>query len=351
MKLRGAIVGLGNVALNGHLPGWLSRDDIDIVAATDVQTARRMDAAAKLPRARWYDSAAELLVREPLDFVDICTPPSSHAALIRGALERGLHVLCEKPLVCSPDELSVVSRIASATSRVLHTVHNWHHAPIIQRTSELIRDGAIGHVHRVVWHTLRTQPAAVAPGSGPNWRVDPALAGGGILTDHGWHVFYVLRRWIGQWPTTVSALLERRGAAALRVEDTATVRLTFPGATAEVLLTWASQVRRNWAEVTGTGGTMCLEDDTIVVRHGTAEEQRWPCPPALSSGSYHPDWFHQVAARFLGAVRGVASDPSNLDEASLCVALESLARESSRRGQETLALPAPWGAGAAWALA
>lgn len=159
--------------------------------------------------------------------------------------------------------------------------------------------------------------------------------------DHGWHVFYVLRRWIDQWPTAVSASLERRGTMPLRVEDTATVRLTFPEATAEIVLTWAATVRRNWAEVTGTDGTMSLEDDTIVVRREGAAERRWPCPPALSSGSHHPDWFHEVAARFLAAMTGAAADTSNLDEASLCVALESLARESSRRGEETLPLPAP----------
>ena len=353
MTLRGAIIGLGNVAVHGHLPGWLARDDVEIVAVTDVYAPRQATLAGTLPRARWYASAEELLLRERLDFVDLCTPPATHAGLITRALEHGLHVLCEKPLVCSPGELSTVSRLAAAASRVLYTVHNWHHAPIIERTSALLGDGVIGPVQRVVWQTLRTEPAAAAPGGGTNWRVDPSLSGGGILTDHGWHVFYVLQRWIGQSPTAVSALLERRGASALRVEDTATVRMTFPDATAELLLTWASTVRRTWAEITGSAGSLRVDDDTIVARHG-GREDRWPCPPALSAGSTHPDWFHEVAGRFLAAVTGNAPDRSNLDEASLCVTLESLARESSRRGAATLALPAlgrPSRPGAAWAPA
>src|SRR6267143_4240521 len=78
--LRGAIIGLGNVAIEGHLPGWTRRDDVEIVALSDTEGARRQPAEARLPEARWYDSPEDLLVHEPLDFVDICTPPASHVA-------------------------------------------------------------------------------------------------------------------------------------------------------------------------------------------------------------------------------------------------------------------------------
>src|SRR5918992_3035960 len=151
--LRGAIIGLGNVALEGHLPGWIARDGIEIVAVTDVEGARRAEAAGRVPGARWFDSADALMAASGLDFVDICTPPSSHAPLIERALSRGLHVLCEKPLVRSPDELDAVRRLAAARRRIVHTVHNWHHAPIVRRTAELVREGAVGRVTRVTWHT------------------------------------------------------------------------------------------------------------------------------------------------------------------------------------------------------
>ena len=351
MTLRGAIVGFGNIALHGHLPGWLDRRDVEIVAVTDARPARRSVAEEHGPQARWHDSADELLARGDLDFVDICTPPSSHAGLIRAALLRGLHVLCEKPLVGSLEDLETVARLASESDRVVHTVHNWHHAPIIRRTGEMIRDGAIGRVRRVVWETLRTGPAADV-GDG-NWRVDPAISGGGVLTDHGWHVFYVLGRWIGARPTEISAALETRRHTRWSVEDTATLRLTFPDATAEILLTWASDVRRNWVEITGTDGALRLEDEVLVLaRNGDdSREQRWACPPALSAGSHHPDWFHQVVEDFLSSVRGAAPRRANLAEASLCVALEALARESSRRGARRLPLMAlALGPSVAWSF-
>src|SRR5437762_2373416 len=204
--LRGAVIGLGNVALEVHLPGWARRADaVEIVAVTDVASGRRSVVADLLATARWYDSLEELFAREELDFIDICTPPSSHASLITEGLGRGLHVLCEKPLVRSRDELAPLTQLAARTGRVLHTVHNWHHAPIIKRTAELVREGAIGRITRVGWQTLRMAPAPVRDAREGNWRLDPVLAGGGILSDHGWHVFYLLRWWIGEMPTAVSA--------------------------------------------------------------------------------------------------------------------------------------------------
>ena len=108
----GRIIGLGNVALHAHVPGWLSRRDVEIVAVSDADPSRQALGARHLPDARWCETADRLLADAELDFVDICTPPSSHAALIRTALSRGLHVLCEKPLVGSPRELRALTELA-----------------------------------------------------------------------------------------------------------------------------------------------------------------------------------------------------------------------------------------------
>jgi predicted dehydrogenase len=336
---RGALIGLGNVAVHGHLPGWRVRGDSVIVAATDASPAREAVCRAALPAARWHESVESLLDAEDLDFVDICTPPSSHAALIEAALRRGRHVLCEKPLVGSPGELERLTGLARSARVVLHTVHNWHHAPLVRATDAAIRAGRIGRVRTVEWHTLRTQPAAAAGGDG--WRVDPAVAGGGVLTDHGWHVSYVIPRWVGEPPAAVSARLETRRHHRFAVEDTATVRLHFSEAVADVVLTWAADTRENRARVIGTAGRIEIEDDTLVIVAGGAEERR-PCPPPLSDGSQHPDWFTAVADEFMARLAEGGGGPSrgNLEEAAVCVAVECAARESSRRGGARLSLPA-----------
>lgn len=341
--LRGALIGLGNVAVQAHVPAWIRREDAAIVAVTDVNPERRPAALSAFPGARWAETAEAVFALPGLDFVDICTPPASHGSLIRAALRRGLHVLCEKPLVGSLDELNELIALAGASKRVLHTVHNWHHAPIVRRATELVRDGAIGRVVRITWHTLRTKPAAPRDESGDNWRLDPSVAGGGVLTDHGWHVTYLLRAWLGESPVAVSARLETRRHTPDAIEDTARLHLTFPGATSDVLLTWAAEARRNWAELTGTVGTLELADDVLVWRRN-GDERRWVCTPALSHGSVHPDWFEAVVDEFLAETRRDWPNGSNLAEAGACVALETAARESDRRGGIAVSLAAPGGA-------
>ena len=140
-------------------------------------------------------------------------------------------------------------------------------------------------------------------------------------------------------PTAVSARLETRGHTAWLVEDTADVRVTFPSATAEIFLTWAADRRQNSAELIGTESRIALDGETLVLTQD-GHSREWSCPPALSNGSVHPDWFDPVVEQFLGEVTGTMPRDSNLAEASLCLVLESLARESSRQDGRTMALPA-----------
>ena len=333
-KLRGGFIGFGNVAANGHLPGWLARTDLEIMAASDATRSRREVFQAACPKGQWFDDAARLIASGGLDFVDICTPPGSHATLIRRALDAGLHVLCEKPLVTRAQDALTLA--AARSDRVLHTVHNWLEAPISRRISALIAEGAIGSVKKIDWQTLRSQPAVTVAVKGTeNWRVDPAMAGGGILFDHGWHALYCVLRWAGATPQGVAARLETRKFHEWPLEDTATVDIDFPDGQARVFLTWTAAERANRIEIEGDKGRIRVEGADVILQDGSGEH-RWACPPALSEGSHHPDWFAGVVEDFLAAI--AKGGKGNLDEALLCARLIDLAQRSSAAGGARLAL-------------
>jgi predicted dehydrogenase len=324
--LRGAFIGFGNVAANGHLPGWQSCDDVRIVAATDGVAVRRGAFLAACPDGRWYDSVDNLLSHEELDFVDICTPPGSHVALIKQALDARLHVLCEKPLVTRMEDAQVVAAAAARAGRTVHTVHNWLKAPICLKISALIAEGAIGAVQSVHWQTLRTQPAiAVTPGGGKNWRVDPEIAGGGILFDHGWHALYCILHWAGV-PRGIAAQLETRRFHEWPLEDTATLNLDMASANGHIYLTWAADERSNHIEIKGEQGHIEVVDDCVIVRSDSGT-RRVPCPPPLSEGSHHPGWFVGVIEDFRAATK--SGGKGNLADAILCAQLIDLAQRSS----------------------
>jgi predicted dehydrogenase len=340
VTLKGALLGAGNVALNAHVPGWLETPEVELVAAADVCRGGRDAFLAAVPGARWYDSADELLHAERLDFVDICTPPFTHAALARRALSLSLNVLCEKPLVTRPDELGPLVELSRRQDRVLYTVHNWVFAPILERLVEMVRAGAVGRVRTVSWRTLRSQPAAAARDDGGNWRTSPELAGGGILVDHGWHAFYVLLALVGEEPEAVRAELSNQRDPEAPIEDTADAEIGFRSATAHVFLTWAAEERRNVVEVQGTEGALLLDGDVLeLARVAEARTERFTFSQSLAQGSHHPEWFGGVARGFLREVADPARRGANLFDASLCVSLLAAAKESSLRGGEWLPLP------------
>ena len=117
------------------------------------------------------------------------------------------------------------------------------------------------------------------------------------------------------------------------------MRIEFPNGTAEIFLTWAAELRQNHVALIGTERRIELEDASVVLKDN-GHERRWSCPPPLSQGSVHPDWFDPVCDQFIGEVSGRAPRDGNLAEASLCVLLEMQARESSRQGGRWMAIPA-----------
>jgi predicted dehydrogenase len=343
--LRGAIIGLGNVAINGHLPGWEGCERTQIVAAADALESRLAREQWRLPQAGFYTDVPAMLAAEALDFLDICTPPGTHASLARLALSRGLHVLCEKPLVLTVDELQSVTRAQAESGRILHTVHNWRYAPIIMRATDLIQQGQIGTVRHISWQVLRCEPSiAVQSSAGPegraahdNWRLDPAMAGGGILLDHGYHALYIVLDWLGEEPRMITATLEKRQHPEWPVEDTATLRLRASAAEADIFLTWASSSRSNRAVIEGTRGTVRIEDG-ILILNSEEGERSWTFEQPLSRGSHHPEWFRQVRDDFLREISAAERGGANLAMASRCVRLLHLAKESHNKDGQPLAV-------------
>ncbi len=232
------------------------------------------------------------------------------------------------------DDATRLASAAARAGRVLHTVHNWLKAPICLKISALIDDGAIGAVRSVRWRTLRTQPATAVSAPGvANWRVDPKLAGGGVLFDHGWHALYCVTRWAGV-PRSVSARLETRRFHDQPLEDTATLDLETASGQSHIFLTWAADERLNAIEVDGERGQIHMAGDSVVLKTD-AQLRRWTSP-SLSEGSHHPDWFGGVAADFLAAATGAGE--GNLDEALSCARLIDAAHRSSAAGGAWLAL-------------
>jgi predicted dehydrogenase len=355
--LRGAIVGYGFIMEKGHVAAYRDRlaaargPDVEIVAVADVSERRRELAAAQLPGVRVYADTRAMLDGEAgnLDFVDIATPPAEHAAVARAALQRGLHVLCEKPLATSIDDARDMLNLARSSRRVLFPCHNYKHAPVIRAVRGVIDAGDIGRVHLVTLQTFRNTHARGVPEWRPDWRRERRHSGGGIAMDHGSHTFYLAFEWLRAYPTAISARMSTIGP--FDTEDDLSCSLRFPTGVASAHLSWQAGVRKVLYTIHGDRGAIRVEDDNVEVARlkgvaGPAEaaQAKWTFErldvPSDWMDSSHVTWFNSLFDGFKQAIANGEWVGKEAEEAFLCVQLIQTAYASAEDASRELPLGA-----------
>jgi len=340
--LKGAMVGFGFIAGKGHHPAYLARKDVEIAAIADVSPARLSAARAVAPGARLYGSWRELLEKETaLDFVDVCTPPDAHAEIALAALQRGAHVLCEKPLTTTTAQAMELVAAARAHRRVVFPAHNYKHAPVVKFALDVIGSGRIGAIRAVTLNTFRTTHAKGVAEWRTDWRRDRKTSGGGIAMDHGSHSFYLTFAWLGSLPTHVTAktlTLDRQWDT----EDNLNAVLTFPTGYAHCFLTWTAGVRKVVYSLQGKDGALVIDDDDWELTTGVLSGK-----PRVEKGSIashwmdasHTQWFDSLFDQFKAAMESGDFVGRELREAVACVQIIETCYRSSAEGSRELPLP------------
>ncbi|MFD4598161.1 Gfo/Idh/MocA family protein [Streptomyces sp. NPDC058464] len=237
--LRVGIVGCGNVALNFHVPAYLALPDRFTITALADPTPERLElgrTGAGLAPEQVHSDAFALIAREDVDVVDVCTPQHLHRDLVVAAAAAGKHILCEKPLAATPADAAAMVEAADAAGVVLGVVHNYLFFPEIIAARNLIDDGAIGEVRTVAVDMLGVVDSPGAAGYRPQWRHDPAAAGGGVLMDM-LHGVYLAEHLVAEPVERVSAHVDA-ATPGDAVEGLALCRLETAHRTALVNIGW-----------------------------------------------------------------------------------------------------------------
>jgi len=220
-KLRMGMVGGGQGAFIGgvHRMAAALGQQIDLVAgcfSRDLTNTQQTGRELYLEPARCYATFEEMAAREAalpadkrIDFVTIVTPNHLHFPAARAFLERGIHVLCDKPMTLDVAEARELTALVERTKLVFGLTHNYTGAPLIRHARELIRSGELGRVRKVIVEYLQDFLVYPHERHGQKqalWRVDPAQAGaGGTLGDCGCHVINLLEFVIGPEVASVCA--------------------------------------------------------------------------------------------------------------------------------------------------
>ena len=205
-KIRVGFIGCGGNA-SGHIGRVLDIPEAEVVALCDVDQAslqrakERNSQAAELPEFTHYQ---EMLEQVELDAVEISTPHTLHFEQIMAALDKGLHVLTEKPMVCTVDHARQVIAKAEETGKVLMISYQRHLQAQYRYVRNQIAAGELGDIQFI----SALQDQKWYQGTIGLWRQQMALSGGGQLNDSGSHLLDIALWMTGLEVAEVQAYME-----------------------------------------------------------------------------------------------------------------------------------------------
>ncbi|NUK25149.1 Gfo/Idh/MocA family protein [Streptomyces lunaelactis] len=211
-------VGMVGYAFMGaaHSQGWRTAGRVfDLPMRPVLAAIGGRDAAAVRAAAVKHGWAAaetdwrDLVTRDDVQLVDICTPGDSHAEIAVAALEAGKHVLCEKPLansVAEAEAMVAAAERARERGQLAMVGFNYRRVPAIADARRLIADGRLGTLRHVRFTYL--QDWLVDPDFPLTWRLEREHAGSGALGDLGAHIVDLAQYLAGEPLVGVSALSE-----------------------------------------------------------------------------------------------------------------------------------------------
>jgi predicted dehydrogenase len=216
--MRAAIAGTGFVARVHEIA--LRAIGVEVVAVC----GRTRERAESFGTGTPYNALDELLDRERVDVLHVCTPNALHHGQALAALERGVHVVCEKPLAISTAESRAMLAAADERGVVHATCYHVRGYPLVEQMRVDVASGAIGDLSFV--HGRYVCDDVLFPVSG--WRTDPAESGPSyVVGDLGTHWLDLAEHVTGRHVTNVQA--EFRSFAGGPLEDYAALLLRFDG--------------------------------------------------------------------------------------------------------------------------
>ena len=274
-KLRIGVIGAGGICNAAHMPGYSRMDNVEIVAICDIKIEKAQALAEKYHIPQVFENYKDVLTLPNIDAIDICTPNYLHSVIAVEALERGLHVFCEKPDAVNVAEAEKMHAAAEKSGKVLMVMRNNRYWLTSSFLKKYIDDGRMGEIYaaRCGWQRRRG-----IPGKG-GWFTTKEQSGGGPLIDLGVHMID-LTMWLMGNPKPVavtgctyckfadndvsdsvdSDFGEKKAQGTFDVEDLAMGFIRFEnGACMQIEFSWASNIEKEqrFFELRGTKSGAC----------------------------------------------------------------------------------------------
>ncbi|UBH07490.1 hypothetical protein K8P10_003001 [Leucobacter sp. Psy1] len=231
-----AVVGLGKMGLS-HLAMVRAHPEVNLVGVCDA-TGYLLDLLAKYTGVATYKDLTRMLDEAKPQAIIVATPTHLHAGMIRAALERGIDVFCEKPLVIDPAESAEIAALAASRRIVTQVGYHNRFVGAFREVKRLLELGAIGTVSTALAEAYG--PVVLKP-AGRTWRSQRAT-GGGCLYDYAAHPLDLLSWYLGQ-PESVSGS-QLTSIFSAQIDDAVASTLHYSKGTAQVVANWSDESQR-----------------------------------------------------------------------------------------------------------
>jgi predicted dehydrogenase len=333
--LRVALSGLTHGHADGFFARAKDRRDVQVIgiAEPDRKLFDRYAAKFGLDASLWHGDLDEMLSATRPQAVLVYTNTFDHRRAVEICAKHAVPVMMEKPLAVSIEDGRAIERAAHAgkIAVLVNYETTWYRSN--HAAHDLVRENAIGEIRKVVVHDGHQGPAKIhVPPEFGSWLNDPKRNGAGALFDFGCYGADLMT-WLmdGRRPETVTAVLQHfQPKVYPRVDDEATVVLTYPTAQAILQASWNWPFDRKDMEVYGeTGYVITVKRDSVRVRLPKEEDEQFtaakPVPaPADDSISY-------LRAVVLDGLK--PEGPSSLETNLVVTEILDAARESASSGK------------------
>jgi predicted dehydrogenase len=210
--------------------------------------------AAKYKVKHYYDSVRKLIDNPDLDAVYVVTPNNQHHQHTILAAERGLHVLCEKPMAAKIEDAEDMLKVCNKYNVKLMIGNMMRFHPCHQWARDQIKKGILGEISEA-----RAVFEYYLPQHSTNWRLEPMKSGGGAIVDIGIHCIDLLRYILGSEVTHVASFINTN-SNPFPVDYNSAIILKFnTGAHGSITVSFNNKLPVNTLEFRGNDGYMILE--------------------------------------------------------------------------------------------
>jgi predicted dehydrogenase len=332
-ELKVGLIGAGGIA-QAYVRVFEGMSGARIAAVADTR-ARAASTVAEAVRGTAYPSYRALLEDADVDAVLVCTPPITHPEIVLQAIERGLHVMCEKPLAIDVGSASTMVETAQKAGVVFTMAAKFRFVDDVIRARQIVGSGILGEL------MVLENAFASRVDMSRRWNADPAIAGGGVLIDNGTHSVDVVRYFLG--PIAEVMAVEGKRVQHLQVEDTASMLLRTPdGVLGTVDLSWSvDRVTDTYLTLYGSEGTVSV--GWKGARYRQASSPEWV---AFGDGYDKHACMGAQVANFCAAIRGEEALAVTADDAIASVAVIEAAYVALERSDWIAVRDLPRGAAA-----